>query len=362
MQICDANQVSGMNRREAGNVSNRATSLAASQVARGDRLHRMLLAEVADAGCFRPATARTAGYGIFVLASYAAAYATLLTGPGPVARVLAIVALAFISVHAGFIAHEAGHRAITRNRRVAACVGQLFNTLLTALCYSYFSHIHRRHHPHCNDRSRDPDMQSAFFSMYRESAGEKTGLGRLISRHQAVLIWVLVWLQGFTLKLDSLQHLRRNPRTTRLDQAVLVLHFALWFVPPVLLLGFADAMLNYALMTLLIGPYLGAIFLVNHLGSRVIEPGEPISFFMQEISVTRNLGTSRLSDLFFGGLNNHIEHHLFPSMPTARLRAARRITREFCRRHDIAYREMSWFAAAREVTRHFRAMSAYVPR
>ena len=330
-------------------------------VRHGERLHRMLIAELSGAGCFRPAAARTAAYGAVVLASYAAAYAALLTGPGVAARALAIFVLAFISVHAGFIAHEAGHGAITRDRRVAACIGQVFNTLLTALCYSYFCHIHRLHHPHCNDRARDPDMQSGIFSMYQQSALSKSGLGRLVSRHQAVLIWILVWLQGFTLKLDSLQFLRRNPRATRVDQAVVALHFALWFSAPVLALGFADALLNYALMTLLIGPYLGTIFLVNHIGTRVIEPDEPISFFMHEIGVTRNLGASRLHDFLFGGLNNHIEHHLFPSMPTARLRGARRITREFCRRHGIAYSEMSWLAAAREVARHFHAMSAFVP-
>ena len=333
---------------------------ASRDVRHGERLHRMLIAELSAAGCFRPAAARTAAYGAFILASYAAAYAALLTGPDVAVRALAIFVLAFVSVHAGFIAHEAGHGAITRDRRVAACIGQVFNTLLTALCYSYFCHIHRLHHPHCNDRARDPDMQSGVFSMYEQSALSKSGLGRLVSRHQAVLIWILVWLQGFTLKLDSLQFLRRNPRATRADQAVVALHFALWFIAPVLALGFADALLNYALMTLLIGPYLGTIFLVNHIGTRVIEPDEPISFFMHEIGVTRNLGASRLHDFLFGGLNNHIEHHLFPSMPTARLRGARRITREFCRRHGVAYSEMSWLAAAREVARHFNAMSAFV--
>jgi fatty acid desaturase len=327
---------------------------------RGDHRHRLLLAELASAGCFRPAPARTAAYGAFILGAYAAAYATLLTDPGLALRGLALLVLAFVSVHAGFIAHEAGHGAITRDPRVAQCIGQVFNTLLTALCYAHFSHIHRRHHPHCNDRSRDPDMQSEFFSLYRESAREKAGLGRLISSHQAVLIWVLVWLQAFTLKIDSVQHLWRNPRTTRADQAMVLLHFALWFVPPVLVLGLADALLNYALMTLLIGPYLGTIFLLNHIGTRVIEPGESISFFEHEIRVTRNLGSTPLHDFLFGGLNNHIEHHLFPSMPTARLPKARRITREFCLRHGIAYREASWFAAAREVARHFKAMSAFV--
>jgi len=326
---------------------------------RDERLHRLLIAELSNAGCFRPASARSAAYGAFLLAGYAAAYATLLADPGIAVRALAIIALAFISVHAGFLAHEAVHGAI-RGRRVAAWVGQVFNTLLTALCYSYFCHIHRLHHPHCNDRGRDPDMQSGVFSMYEQSARAKTGLGRLVSRHQAVLIWVLVWLQAFTLKIDSLQFLRRNPRTTRADQIAVLLHIALWFVPPVTLLGLADASLNYVLMTLLIGPYLGTVFLVNHIGTRVIEPDEEISHFRHEIGVTRNLGESRLHDFLFGGLNNHIEHHLFPSMPTARLRAARRITREFCHRHGIVYREMSWFAAAREVAGHFKAMSAFV--
>jgi fatty acid desaturase len=203
-------------------------------------------------------------------------------------------------------------------------------------------------------------MQSEFFSMYAQSAREKRGLGKLITRHQAVLIWILVWLQGFTLKIDSISFLVRNPRATRVDQVFLALHLVLWLVVPSLVLGIPAALLNYALMTLLIGPYLGIIFLVNHLGTRVVEPGESLSFFEQELAVTRNLGASRLHDFLFGGINNHIEHHLFPSMPTARLRMARRITREFCRRHGLAYREMSWFAAAREVTRHFKAISAYV--
>ncbi|MGQ0666564.1 MAG: fatty acid desaturase family protein [Nitrospiraceae bacterium] len=327
----------------------------------GEHLYRLLIAELSNAGCFRPTTVRNFVYGTCILAGYTVAYATLLTGPGLALRGLAIIALAFLSLHAGFLAHEAGHGAMTRNRVAAGCVGQLFNTLLTGLCYSYFSHIHRRHHPHCNDRSRDPDMQSEFFSMYPQSARAKKGLGRLITKYQAVLIWILVWLQGFTLKIDSLQFLRRNHRTTRVDQVMLALHFGLWFVPSVLTLGVADAVLNYVLMTLLIGGYTGTIFLVNHIGTRVIEPDESLSHFLHEIAVTRNLGSSRLHDFFFGGLNNHIEHHLFPSMPTARLRNARRITREFCSRHGIAYREMSWFAAAHEVARHFKAMSTLVP-
>jgi fatty acid desaturase len=300
-------------------------------------------------------------YGALIVAGYTGAYAVLLADPAAGMRVLALGALAFLTVQSGFFAHEIGHGAVTRNRRAIAILGQVFNTLLTALCYSYYCHIHRRHHPHCNDRGRDPDMQSEFFSMYRESAAAKSGFGKLVTAHQALLIWVLMSLQPFTLKIDSLRFLRRNPRTTRADRAVVMLHFALWIVVPGTLLGFPTALANYLLMTLLAGPYLTVIFLVNHIGTQVIDPDEPVSFLTQQTSTTRNLGTSRIHDFFFGGVNNHIEHHLFPTIPTARLRTARPIVREFCRRRGIVYREMSWAAAAREVTQHFRTVAAFVP-
>lgn len=332
-----------------------------SRTATQDSLHRMLTIELSAAGCFRPAIARTVIFGLFILGTYGAAYALLLTTPPPAARLAAIILLAFCSVQAGFLAHEAGHGAITRSRRITAAIGQVFNTLLTGLSYSYFQHIHRRHHPHCNERERDPDMQSGWFSMYRQSAERKSGAGCMVSRYQHYLIWVLVWLQGYTLKYDSVAFLRSHPRATRVDQLMLGLHVAIWFGPPVMVLGLPGALYNYALMTLLIGPYLGTIFLVNHIGTRVVEPHENPGHFIQEISTTRNLGASRLHDFLFGGLNNHIEHHLFPAMPTARLRIARPITREFCRRHGIEYRESTWFDAARGVFRHFRAMSLHVP-
>jgi fatty acid desaturase len=325
----------------------------------GERLHRLLVGELSAAGCFRRAPGRSAAFGAAILAGYAGAYALLLAAPAWPLRLAAIFLLAFVCVQAGFLAHEAGHAALTSSRRIAGAVGQVFNTLLTGLCYSYFQHIHRAHHPHCNERAHDPDLQSEVFSMYAESAQAKRGFGRMVTRRQALLLWILIWLQGLTFKIDSLRFIARNLRTTRADQVALVAHFALWCAPA-LTLGAGDAWFNYSLMTLLIGGYTGSIFVVNHIGTRVIEPHEGLPFMLHEIAVTRNLGASRVEDFVFGGLNNHIEHHLFPSMPTARLRAARRITRDFCHRHGIAYREMSWLEAAREVTRHFKSMSELV--
>ena len=324
----------------------------------GDSLYYLLHREVMDAGCFEPVRWRQIGYMIFVVSGFGLGYLTLLSDAAMGPRLAALVLIAAASVHAGFVAHEIGHGAVTRNRTLAVVVGQFFLTFLTALTYGHFQDIHTRHHAHCNRRTLDPDMQSGAFSMYLESALEKRGLGWLVTRYQAVLIWFLVSLQGFTLKIDSLRFMCREPRQARADWLVLPLHAAFWVGLPATVLGFEVAAMNYLLLTWFTGSYLGAIFLVNHIGTEVLGPEDDgMCFFEQQITTTRNLGASRIADFLFGGLNNHIEHHLFPTMPRTGLRRARTITREFCWRHDILYRETNWLGAAADVARFFREVT-----
>ncbi len=321
-------------------------------------LYRQLRQQLLAAGCFAPAPAAQALHMILIVAGYAAAYAVLLAQPGPWSRIAALLLLAFVSVQAGYVAHEAGHGAITRNRRLTIAIGQFFDTFLTALCYSHFQKIHSCHHAHCNEHENDIDMQSGIFSLYPQAIRYKrSAFGRFVSRHQSWLIWPLVSLQGLSLKIDGLLTLAQNPRQTRVDQLLLAAHLLLWFGPPVVVLGFADALTNYLLMTWFIGPYLGAIFLVNHIGMQVIEPGDSNPRFLRRLQSTRNLGDLRLADFFFGGLNSHIEHHLFPTIASARLPAARQIVREFCRQHGLGYCETGWFDAACRVSGYLREIS-----
>lgn len=59
----------------------------------------------------------------------------------------------------------------------------------------------------------------------------------------------------------------------------------------------------------------------------------------------------------FGGLNHQIEHHLFPSMAPANLRAARLIVPEYCCAHGIPYCEVGTVASYREVARYLGEVS-----
>lgn len=316
-------------------------------------LYKRLRQLLRDAGCFEPAPASQLTHMSVVLVGYTGGYLFLLTRPSLAPQLATLLMLAIANVQAGYIAHEAGHGAITRNTRLADCIGQVFNSLLTALAYSHFQYIHTRHHAYCNDSARDPDIRSGIFSLYPGALDEKHGrLGRLVSRYQGYLIWPLVSLQGFSLKADSVRTLRMFPEQTRVDQVLLVVHMLLWLALPTCLLGLPTALFNYLLMTWFIGPYLGSVFLVNHIGTHVVEPDASTPILMRRLMTTRNLGSSRPADWFFGGINHHIEHHLFPGIPTARLARAREITRAFCAEHGLPYRETGWCKAAAEITRY----------
>ena len=314
------------------------------------KLRTKLRKQLLQAGCFKSAPVKHCLHMFGVVTLYAGGFTLFLLQPTVGIYLITLVVLAFANVQAGFIAHEAGHGAITKRRWLAKLIGQLFDSFLAALSYSHYQSIHKPHHSHCNEQAVDVDMQSDLFSVYPDSVLEKrTWIGRFITRYQAYLIWPLISLQGFTLKIDSLNTIRKNPKTTRLDQIAMGSHMLLWFGLPVYVLGLPHALLNYVLMTWFIGFYCGYTFLVNHVGTRVIGPEENIRSFTQRVAVTRNLGDSRFNDIFFGGINNHIEHHLFPTISSFKLRQARVITRKFCKQHSVPYREMGWFRAAGEV-------------
>ena len=81
---------------------------------------------------------------------------------------------------------------------------------------------------------------------------------------------------------------------------------------------------------------------------------DEMGFLRRQVLTSRNLSGPSLTGFLFGGLDTQIEHHLFPSMPRANLRRARKLVRPFCTEHRIAYAEQSPWRAYREVLGHLR--------
>jgi fatty acid desaturase len=337
--------------------SGSAASRPAAEALRRDPRYQRLSARLAAAGFFEPAPAAYAARIALLLAVFAAAFAALLRAPAWPARIACWAAIGFALVQGGFVSHEATHGAISKRPIVAQAVGQCFQTLLVGLAFSYFWRSHELHHFHVNEEGYDPDTVSGLLSVFPSSALQKRGLGRLTTRLQHVLVVVLSPAWGVGLKWDSLTYVLRNPKKTRIDQVALALHAALWFGLGSWCVGPAAAIVNYLGWLAFAGVYMFLVIPWNHVGKRQIHDGASLPFLEQQLATTRNLGTSFVMDFLLMGQNCHVEHHLFPSVPAARLGRGRRILREFCREEGLPYREHGYLEGMGEALRHLAAIA-----
>lgn len=270
------------------------------------------------------------------------------------------IGIALLLAQFAFIGHDAGHGAIGRRAAANRALGQVSMSLVTGLAFDEWIARHRVHHRFCQDEDRDPDMAvDLVVSLTQKSRRRKGAVGRFLTRYQAIHIWLLSLLFGHSQRHLSQAAVLRNPRRYALDAAMLPFHFALWFGVPCLLLDvpFWTALLTYLIPLTILGPYLAAIFWVNHVGMPLIEKVDRFSFLEHQYLTSRTIVNPPAWNWLFGGLNFQIEHHLFPRVPSSRLAAVQTIVRKHFARNGIAYHGVSWGAAVRAVAAHLRTVA-----
>jgi len=275
-------------------------------------------------------------------------------------RAVAYAALALLLAQFAFVGHDAGHGTIVRAPALDRAFGQLAMTLVTGVAFDHWIARHRAHHQFCQDEARDPDLAvGVVASLTEESGRQKGALGRFMTRYQAVHIWLLSLLFAHGMRHLSQAVVLGNPRRHRLDGTMLLLHYALWFGVPGALLGvpFLDAFLAYVIPVMLLGPYIAAVFWVNHVGMPLVRNVESFSFFEHQVVTSRTIINPPAWDWLFGGLNFQIEHHLFPQVPASRLPAVHVIVREHFARHRIAYHGVPWREAVHLIAAHLRRVA-----
>jgi fatty acid desaturase len=238
-------------------------------------------------------------------------------------------------------------------------------TVVLGLAFDEWIGRHRSHHQYCQNEERDPDMDVAVVvSLTRRALDGKGSLGLFCSRYQHLYIWLLTLLFGYSQRHLSQLGALRAPRRFGLDLASLILHVALWILLPRLALDvpWSRVALVYCAPVLLLGPYLAAIFWVNHIGMPLAERLSDLSFVEHQARTSRTILSPRWLDWFFGGLNYQIEHHLYPQVPSCRLGAVQAIVRERFVAEGIPYNGVKFGAAVGDIASHLRAVARAVPR
>jgi fatty acid desaturase len=106
-----------------------------------------------------------------------------------------------------------------------------------------------------------------------------------------------------------------------------------------------------AVQVLLFGVLLGGAFAPNHIGMPQIAPAQKVDYLRRQVLTARNITGGPMVDFLMGGLNHQIEHHLFPSLPSANLREARTMIRDYCLEMHLPYTERPLPKAMADVVR-----------
>jgi len=266
---------------------------------------------------------------------------------------LVALGIAFTLAQLSFIAHDAGHRQVSRNRRRNHTIGLVISNLCAGFSFGWWLDKHNRHHAHTNQPGKDPDLEPGALAYTRDQVEARRGLPRWFARVQAITLVPLLFMEALNLHAASVIHLaQRRDRGVAIEAPLLAANAGLFFVAPFLVMGVWQAVVFVALTQTAFGFYLGASFLTNHVGMPVQSATDDLDYLRRQILTSRNLRQRLVTGFMVGGLDAQIEHHLFPTMPRANLRRARTVVRAFCDDESIRYTEASPWRAYADVFVH----------
>ena len=310
-----------------------------------------LMHRVRDAGLLQRTTRF---YGILfgaLTVALAGAIAGMSLLAGSWFQLLIAAALGVIFTQFAFLAHEAAHRQIFSSGRLNDMVGRVIAVLLVGLSYAWWMKKHTRHHAQPNVVGKDPDIAKDTISFVEEDARSSRGLVRLITRKQGFLFFPLLTLEGLNLHKYTVLTLfgKGDVKGRSLEIALfftrtaLYLGLVFWLMPPWVALAFLGVQLA------VFGVYMGASFAPNHKGMLILPHDAKVDFLRRQVLTSRNVSGGWWMNMFMGGLNHQIEHHLFPNMPRPHLHRARAFVRQYCSDHGIPYTQTSLLRSYRIV-------------
>jgi linoleoyl-CoA desaturase len=274
---------------------------------------------------------------------------------------LAIVLGFSVSLIGFNIMHDGGHGAVSRHRFVNRLMAHSVD-LVGGSSYLWRWKHNVLHHHFSNITGQDNDIAAgplARFTPHQRRLAHQ--------RWQHWYVWALYGLMAIKWQFfDDFRVLIRGkigphpiPRPRGADLAWLIVgklvFFTLAFAIPLWRHPFAIVALTYVLFAVVVGLSLSVVFQLAH----CVEDAEfPLvasdartvdaSWAQHQLATTVNFSRgSRLVTWLVGGLNYQIEHHLFPTIPRANMRAAREIVRPFCQQQGLPYDEVGAWTSYR---------------
>jgi fatty acid desaturase len=275
-----------------------------------------------------------------------------------------------------FLGHDAGHNGITHNRTIDACIGLIVGNLLAGISMSWWKQNHNIHHIVTNSVENDPDIQHLpflainvaflkeriFSSFYKRYLEVDSVLTKYFCRYQHILYYPIManarinlYIQSFLLVFQLGHYSKRSNdgEVTMFPQYEVFALAGFWVW--LLFLVWQLPTFGRAVLFLMIAHNIAGILHVQITLSHFSMPvhrgvtydDDKNGFVRTQLDGTLNIDSNLFTDWFHGGLQFQIEHHLFPRIPRHNLRAVKKYVMEFCKRHNLPYRSVSFIEANR---------------
>ncbi|CAD5115661.1 unnamed protein product [Dimorphilus gyrociliatus] len=313
-------------------------------------------------GWFETSWTFYAGKLLFVYSLWTIVWGTLLLSENFYAHMAAGVVLAFFWQQTGFLMHECMHTTVFRNGFRDRFAGLILGTFNFGFSAHWWRDEHIVHHMMTNTvdserRFADPQMWESVWAQNE----------KLYPLFGGLLQWCLVKIQHFTfipmvtfigraeIIFDSYRVERRW-----YEWIAIVGHWCWMILMLSLLPNWKERIFFYCIAASVEGVFHFQLIL-SHYCKEFNEVSEfhKDSWYRFQIGSNMNIDSPTWLDWYYGGLNYHIEHHLYPLLGRRHLREASKYVRKVCEKYDIEYDSCSMTRALIRTLSHLKTCGTH---
>lgn len=293
----------------------------------------------------------------FYILSFIACYAVLVFFNTPVIiSVLLCIVFGLLTAGIGFnVMHDGGHGSYSPKKSVNRFAALSLNFLGGSSFLWNIKH-NMIHHTFTNIDGHDDDILNEPFLRLCKSQKR-----RFYHRFQYIY-WVVVYglmYVGWIFILDIMKYFRRSIAAKENIHFDVKTHIGFWLtkiifvgafiIIPLQFLPWYSFLIGFGIWVYTTGLVTSVVFQLAHAVEETsfIEAKTEVlenDWAVHQVLTTANFGsTSKFLSFFTGGLNQQVEHHLFPRISHIHYPMLSPIVKETCQRHGLVYLEQPTF-------------------
>lgn len=306
----------------------------------------------------------------FILISAAVVLYILLVAVhiNPFIAALLCCVFGFVQATIGFnIMHDANHGSFSKKKWINNTMGLTAN-MMGANAWMWKQKHNITHHTYTNIDGMDNDIDQMPFMRLCPSQKKLK-----LHRYQYIYCFSLYGIMSFWIFItDFKKYFRKKvgdipmPKMEKKEHIVFwitkALYIFLFLALPIWLVGFAPALIGFALMHATLGLTLAIVFQLAHVveATHFIDANNSTQqikheWAVHQIQTTADFATdNKIVSWFTGGLNFQVEHHLFPKISHVHYPAIHKIVKDACQKFSIRFNNYPSVHSA--LFSHFRFM------